>query len=62
MNNEKMNFLLIDAFEIAICNCRSLSLSSAAVASSRSKIRGFFNKARANAIFCLCPPLKFDPF
>ena len=34
----------------------SLTLSRADVASSRSKILGFFKKALAIAILCFCPP------
>mmetsp|Transcript_22245 Transcript_22245/g.46204 ORF Transcript_22245/g.46204 Transcript_22245/m.46204 type:complete len:200 (+) Transcript_22245:103-702(+) len=39
----------------------SLSLSSAAVASSRRRISGFEMRALAMAILCLCPPLSFPP-
>ena len=40
----------------------SLSVSSALVASSRSRIFGFRISARAIAILCFCPPLSCDPF
>mmetsp|Transcript_61858 Transcript_61858/g.182644 ORF Transcript_61858/g.182644 Transcript_61858/m.182644 type:complete len:150 (+) Transcript_61858:1054-1503(+) len=40
----------------ASCTTRSLSVSSALVASSRSRIRGFFTRARAMAMRCFCPP------
>mmetsp|Transcript_28876 Transcript_28876/g.63596 ORF Transcript_28876/g.63596 Transcript_28876/m.63596 type:complete len:97 (-) Transcript_28876:1443-1733(-) len=40
---------------------RSLSLSSAAVASSRTKILGWLIMARAMATRCRCPPLSSIP-
>mmetsp|Transcript_40152 Transcript_40152/g.99226 ORF Transcript_40152/g.99226 Transcript_40152/m.99226 type:complete len:112 (+) Transcript_40152:340-675(+) len=40
----------------AACTTRSLSLSSAEVASSSNKIVGFFKSARAMAMRCFCPP------
>mmetsp|Transcript_7845 Transcript_7845/g.35619 ORF Transcript_7845/g.35619 Transcript_7845/m.35619 type:complete len:200 (+) Transcript_7845:163-762(+) len=40
---------------------RSLSASSAEVASSRSRIRGLPMMARAMAILCFCPPLTSPP-
>ena len=44
------------ALSKASCTIRSLSLSSALVASSSKSILGFLSKARAIAIRCFCPP------
>ena len=40
----------------------SLSVSSAEVASSRSKTLGFLSRARAIATLCFCPPDNWVPF
>lgn len=40
---------------------RSVSESSADVASSKSRIRGFFRIARAMATLCFSPPLSLRP-
>lgn len=40
----------------ASCTMRSDAASNALVASSKSKIAGFFSTARAMAIRCFCPP------
>mmetsp|Transcript_54284 Transcript_54284/g.118071 ORF Transcript_54284/g.118071 Transcript_54284/m.118071 type:complete len:152 (-) Transcript_54284:636-1091(-) len=45
----------------ASCTMCSLSLSSADVASSKRRIRGFRINARAIAIRCFCPPLSCAP-
>mmetsp|Transcript_65477 Transcript_65477/g.147730 ORF Transcript_65477/g.147730 Transcript_65477/m.147730 type:complete len:101 (+) Transcript_65477:874-1176(+) len=45
----------------AACTTRSLSLSSALVASSRSKIAGFLMIARAIATRCFWPPESLPP-
>ncbi|KAJ0458499.1 hypothetical protein HanIR_Chr15g0785771 [Helianthus annuus] len=47
-------FLLIDSN--ALTTALSDSASSALVASSRSMIAGLFNRLRAIAILCFCPP------
>ena len=39
----------------------SLSVSSAEVASSRSRMRGFLTRARAMATLCFCPPDSWVP-
>ncbi|KAL0553808.1 hypothetical protein IC582_007712 [Cucumis melo] len=43
-------------FSRASCTKFSDTLSSALVASSSSRIDGFFRIARASAILCFCPP------
>eukprot|EP00966_Prymnesium_polylepis_P126511 2925814-Prymnesium_polylepis.1 len=45
----------------AACTMRSLSLSSADVASSSSSTEGMRTKARAIAIRCFCPPESRPP-
>jgi hypothetical protein len=40
----------------AACTRRSLTVSSADVASSRIRIRGFFSRTRAIAMRCFSPP------
>mmetsp|Transcript_54731 Transcript_54731/g.146516 ORF Transcript_54731/g.146516 Transcript_54731/m.146516 type:complete len:88 (+) Transcript_54731:126-389(+) len=45
----------------AFCTTRSLSLSSALVASSRSSTAGSRTMARAMAMRCFCPPLIMTP-
>mmetsp|Transcript_6156 Transcript_6156/g.21640 ORF Transcript_6156/g.21640 Transcript_6156/m.21640 type:complete len:356 (-) Transcript_6156:151-1218(-) len=45
----------------ASCTTFSLSLSSALVASSSSRMRGFFSTALAMATRCFCPPLSWIP-
>mmetsp|Transcript_2689 Transcript_2689/g.3097 ORF Transcript_2689/g.3097 Transcript_2689/m.3097 type:complete len:112 (-) Transcript_2689:1642-1977(-) len=45
----------------AACTMRSLSLSSADVASSSIKMVGSLITARAIAIRCFCPPLSWMP-
>ena len=45
----------------AACTTRSLSVSSADVASSSSRIFGFLMIARAIATRCFCPPLSLPP-
>mmetsp|Transcript_19450 Transcript_19450/g.48635 ORF Transcript_19450/g.48635 Transcript_19450/m.48635 type:complete len:134 (-) Transcript_19450:1983-2384(-) len=46
----------------ARCTRRSFSVSRAEVASSRIKIGGLRNAARAMATRCFCPPLSVIPF
>ncbi|GER50478.1 GRAS family transcription factor family protein [Striga asiatica] len=46
----------------ASCKTSSDSASNALVASSKSKIAGFFKTALAIAILCLCPPESCTPF
>ena len=43
------------------CTSRSLSLSSALVASSKIRIGGFFRNTRAMDTRCFCPPESFTP-
>mmetsp|Transcript_25318 Transcript_25318/g.55351 ORF Transcript_25318/g.55351 Transcript_25318/m.55351 type:complete len:105 (+) Transcript_25318:1049-1363(+) len=45
----------------AACTMRSLSLSSALVASSRSRTAGLRTSARAIATRCFCPPESLLP-
>mmetsp|Transcript_10904 Transcript_10904/g.24811 ORF Transcript_10904/g.24811 Transcript_10904/m.24811 type:complete len:128 (-) Transcript_10904:989-1372(-) len=45
----------------ASCTTRSLSLSSALVASSSSRIFGSLSTARAMAMRCFCPPDSWTP-
>mmetsp|Transcript_37327 Transcript_37327/g.86134 ORF Transcript_37327/g.86134 Transcript_37327/m.86134 type:complete len:135 (-) Transcript_37327:1446-1850(-) len=49
------------SLSMASCTTCSLSASSADVASSNNKIRGFTNKARAIASLCFCPPESLMP-
>mmetsp|Transcript_1083 Transcript_1083/g.993 ORF Transcript_1083/g.993 Transcript_1083/m.993 type:complete len:99 (+) Transcript_1083:332-628(+) len=49
------------ALFIASCTKCSDSASSADVASSRRRIRGFITRALAIATRCFCPPLSFMP-
>mmetsp|Transcript_10377 Transcript_10377/g.17838 ORF Transcript_10377/g.17838 Transcript_10377/m.17838 type:complete len:83 (-) Transcript_10377:826-1074(-) len=54
-------FLLASRSSSAACTMRSLSLSSADVASSSSRMEGSFTMARAIATRCFCPPDSCDP-
>ena len=45
----------------ASCTMRSDAASKALVASSKSKMAGFFSTARAMAIRCFCPPESCTP-
>ena len=47
---------------MAFCTMRSEALSSAEVASSSSKICGFFRMLLAMAMRCFCPPDSWTPF
>eukprot|EP00740_Mantoniella_antarctica_P019321 CAMPEP_0198678516 /NCGR_PEP_ID=MMETSP1468-20131203/1005_1 /TAXON_ID=1461545 /ORGANISM="Mantoniella sp, Strain CCMP1436" /LENGTH=64 /DNA_ID=CAMNT_0044415977 /DNA_START=399 /DNA_END=593 /DNA_ORIENTATION=+ len=49
------------ALSSAPCTAASLAVSSADVASSRSKMRGLDSTARAMATRCFCPPLSCTP-
>mmetsp|Transcript_36949 Transcript_36949/g.91950 ORF Transcript_36949/g.91950 Transcript_36949/m.91950 type:complete len:94 (+) Transcript_36949:863-1144(+) len=51
-----VRFVAASRASSAACTTRSLSVSSADVASSSSRIAGFFRIARAIAIRCFCPP------
>mmetsp|Transcript_10375 Transcript_10375/g.17828 ORF Transcript_10375/g.17828 Transcript_10375/m.17828 type:complete len:111 (-) Transcript_10375:826-1158(-) len=53
--------LLASRSSSAACTMRSLSLSSADVASSSSRMEGSFTMARAIATRCFCPPDSCDP-
>mmetsp|Transcript_29630 Transcript_29630/g.85235 ORF Transcript_29630/g.85235 Transcript_29630/m.85235 type:complete len:170 (-) Transcript_29630:1618-2127(-) len=48
-------------WSIVVCTCSSDSLSSAEVASSKSKTCGRLAMARAIAMRCFCPPEKWQP-